>query len=90
MPGIDTNLLAQLPLADIGKVTFHKRDELTTDLICCNVVVGDRVWTFHEELAGWDLLIDHLQRLPCFRADWFAAVSQPPFATSETVAFSRQ
>ena len=89
MTGIDAKLLARLPLADIGKVTFHKRDEITTDLICCNVVVGEKVWTFHEELVGWDMLIEHLRGLPSFRDDWFAAVSLPPFATSETVAFRR-
>ncbi len=90
MTRIDEDMLAKFPLADIAKVTFYKRDELTTDLICCEVVVGDEMWTFHEELLGWDLLIGHLQGLPNFRGDWFAAVSQPPFALSETIAFSRQ
>jgi hypothetical protein len=90
MADIDADLLAKLPLTDIARVTFYKRDELTTDLICCDVLVGDEVWTFHEELVGWGLLINHLQRLPSFRGDWFGAVSQPPFIASETVAFSRQ
>jgi hypothetical protein len=90
MDGIDAGVLAQLPLADVSKVTFYKRDEITTDLICCDVVIGEKVWTFHEELVGWDALIGHLQRLPSFRADWFAAVSQPPFSASEMVAFTRQ
>lgn len=89
MPRINADILAQLPLAAIGKVTFYKRDEVTTDLICCDVAVADKVWSFHEELSGWDLLLDHLQRLPNFRTDWFASVSQPPFAASETIAFSR-
>jgi hypothetical protein len=88
MAAIDAELLSQLPLTDVGKVTFYKRDGITTDLICCEVVVGEKVWTFHEELVGWDLLIEHLKELPEFRADWFTAVSQPPFASSETVAFS--
>ena len=90
MAAIDAKLLAELPLTDIARVTFYKRDELTTDLICCDVLVGEQVRTFHEELVGWDALIDHLQRLPNVRGDWFAAVSQPPFSISETVAFSRQ
>jgi hypothetical protein len=90
MDAIDANLLAELPLSKIAKVTFYKRDELTTDLICCDVLVGEQVRTFHEEIVGWDTLIEHLQRLPNFRGDWFAAVSHPPFTTSETVAFSRQ
>jgi hypothetical protein len=90
MPAIDAELLAQLPLSAIRKVTFYKRDEVTTDLICCDVEVGDEAWTFHEELVGWSLLVEHLQRLPGFASDWFAAVSQPPFAESKTVAFSRE
>ncbi len=90
MAQIDSDLLAKLPLRSLGKVTFYKRDEITTDLILCDVVCGEKVWTFHEELVGWDLLIQHLQRLPGFRSDWFVAVSQPPFHSSETVAFSRQ
>lgn len=89
MTGIDAKLPTRLPLGDIGKVTFYKRDEITTDLICCDVTVGEKVWAFHEELVGWDMLIEHLRGLPSFRDDWFATVSQPAFAPSETVAFSR-
>ncbi|TCJ37087.1 hypothetical protein [Parafrankia sp. BMG5.11] len=89
MAGIDAEVLAQLPVAEVSKVAFYKRDEITTDLICCDVVVGEKVWTFHEKLPGWGALIDHLQTLPSFDANWFASVSQPPFASSETVAFAR-
>ncbi len=90
MAVIDRDLLARLPLAEISRVTFHKRDELATDLICCEIALGESVWTFHEELVGWDLLIDHLEKLPHFRADWFETVSRPAFAACETVAFSRR
>ena len=79
----------RLPLAKIDEVVFYKRDLLTTDRIYCDVKIADKVLSFHEELAGWDLLIDHLQHLPDFRVDWFASVSQPPFSTSKTVAFRR-
>ena len=81
--------LAELPPTSINKVTFYKRDELTTDLICCEVDVDGRTWFFHEEMPTWDALIAHFEGLPGFRADWFAAVSQPPFGICETVAFSR-
>lgn len=90
MAAIDAEVLAKLPLTDVTKVTFYKRDELTTDLICCEVVVAGQVRTFHEELVGWDLLLGHLEGLPGFRRDWFAAVSQPVYASNETVAFTRQ
>jgi hypothetical protein len=90
MGRITTDLLAQLPLTEVARVAFYKRDEIASDLICCDVVAAGKTWTFHEEIDGWRLLIDHLQSLPGFRRDWFAAVSQPSFAKSETVAFSRQ
>lgn len=89
MTAIDTNLLGQLPLTSIAKVTFYKRDEITSDLICCEVAVAGAVSTFNEEQVGWDLLLQHLYELPNFRTDWYAAVSLPPFETSELVAFSR-
>ncbi|MCT2398565.1 hypothetical protein [Novosphingobium mangrovi (ex Huang et al. 2023)] len=90
MANIDANFLAQLPLDEMARVTFYKRDEITNDLICCEVVMNSQTWSFHEENVGWGLLIKHLENLPGFRSDWFSAVSQPPFAASETVAFSRE
>jgi len=86
---IDAELLNKLPLSEIDRVTFYKRDEITSDLICCDVEITGKIWTFHEELEGWPALLRHLERLSGFQTDWFAAVSQPPFATSETIAFSR-
>lgn len=90
MTTIDASLLRRLPLDEIERVTFYKRDEITTDLICCDVLIGGQVWIFHEELVGWHLLMEHLQKLPNFQKHWFGAVSKPPFAESETVAFSRE
>jgi hypothetical protein len=86
---ITTSTLSQLPLAGIQAVIFYKRDEITTDLICCDVEVQGRVWTFHEEADGWQALIAHLSELPNFTSDWYAAVAEPAFAASVTVAFKR-
>jgi hypothetical protein len=83
-------ILAQLPLTDIDAVVFYKRDEITTDLICCDVEVAGCVSTFHEEAKGWADLIAHLSALPGFRADWYEAVVSPSFAASETIAFDRR
>jgi len=86
---IPKDIREQLPLADIRKVVFYKRDELTTDLICCDVEARELTWFFHEELEGWQDFVRYLEGLPNFRADWYASVVQPPFAPSETVAFQR-
>lgn len=80
----------QLPPRQIEVVTFYKRDELMTDLICCDVQIDGETFFFHEEAEGWDLLIKHLEQLPGFRSDWYASVSQPPFSLSTTVAFRRE
>ena len=89
METIDSVMLDQIRLSDVEEVTFYKRDEFTTDLICCDVRIGGKVWFFHEEAEGWDMLIRHLGNLPGWRWDWFSKVSPPPFAESRTVAFSR-
>ena len=83
------NMLDELHLDEVSKVSFYKRDELTTDLICCDVVAGDKTLTFHEEMKCWDALIDHLQMLQGMDKGWFAKVSEPAFAATETVAFER-
>ena len=86
---ITPDILAHLQLPEIDSVVFYKRDEITTDLICCDVDVAGRVWTFHEETRGWEGLIAHLVCLPGFRTDWYADVVNPLFSASETVAYRR-
>jgi hypothetical protein len=86
---IPDNLSDEVPLDEIQKVTFFKRDELTTDLICCDIEGRERVWFFHEEAEGWDNLLRHLERLPNFKRHWYQEVVQPPLATCNTVAFSK-
>lgn len=86
---VDQDIIDQLPLDRIDRVIFYNRDELATDLICCDVAIGGQDWFFHEELPGWDLLLKHLEQLPGFRTDWYVAVVDPPFARSETLAFER-
>jgi hypothetical protein len=62
MVTISAELLDRLPLVEIDQVTFYKRDEVTTDLICCDVEIRGKTWSFHEELVGWELLLQHLQK----------------------------
>jgi len=41
----------------------------------------------HEDLEGWEELTACLRDLPGFDADWFANVSQPPFAECRTLVY---
>lgn len=78
-----------LPPNEVLRVEFYKRDELTTDLICCEVTAksGD-VYFAHEDKANWPELLRQLSDLPGFDQDWFAKVSQPPFEECSYVAYA--
>jgi allophanate hydrolase subunit 2 len=77
------------PLSDVNRVIFFKRDELTSDLICCEFSANGCHWTYHEETDEWKALVNELNALPGFMSNWFEQVSQPTFATSEFVAYER-
>ncbi|WP_138983903.1 hypothetical protein [Sphingomonas elodea] len=81
--------MAAIDWSAVERVTFFKRDELTTDLVCCEIDGGTRQWLFHEEMRGWTVLQARLATLPGFRGDWFVHVSQPAFAASSFLAYAR-
>jgi hypothetical protein len=84
-------LVQRVELDEIQRVVMYKRDEWTTDLVCCEVWLSaaeDDV-TLHEEMAGFDNAMSLLETLPGFRKDWREDVIQPPFAPNVTVVFER-
>ncbi|MEO6580954.1 MAG: hypothetical protein ABIN83_07360 [Sphingomicrobium sp.] len=80
-------------LADIRKVTFYKRDEVTTDLICCDVEIdagdGSKTWFIHEEDESWLAWLEELARLPGFDSAWYSKVYLPAFENCQTIAYER-
>ena len=77
------------PLETINRVTFYKRDELTTDLICCDVESANGTLFLHEEADEWPSAVEQLACLEGFRKDWLSQVSQPPFQPCTFVAYER-
>lgn len=78
----------RLKLSDIVEIAAYKRDEITTDLICFDVTAADgAVWTFHEEIVGFDDLVAAVERLPGFVAHWRDAIVLPPFEWNRTVVW---
>ena len=80
---------ADISFQAVERVEFFKRDELTTDLICCEVVTEARSQLFHEEMSDWTDLIAALEGLDGFRKDWFSQISKPPFEECRFVAFQK-
>lgn len=80
-------------LDEVKAVIAYKRDQFTTDLVCCDIVTGagggEQIRTIHEELPGFDLAMARLQALPDFSQTWRADVILPAFATNRTIIYSR-
>jgi len=88
-PDISRELEDELPRESIDRVVFYQRDEVASDLICCDIIQGDAVRTFHEGLGGWPRLCEYVATLPGFDTDWWQKVTRTPFARNEVVAFQR-
>lgn len=76
---------------DVRRAEMYKRDELTTDLVCCDLTVEQNgirsVYTLHEDAPGWHEFLTWLGMLPGFWADWRSAVILPAFQPNRTVVF---
>jgi hypothetical protein len=79
--------------AEVSAIVAYKLDELTTDLVCCDIVTGaghgKQIRTIHEELLGFDTAMKAFEALPGFDRQWREAVLLPPFATNRTVVYDR-
>ena len=80
-------------LSDVLKVVAYKRDELTTDLICFDVITDAgsnlETRTFHEEQPEFEKIVGELAALPGFLHEWRERVVLPPFSPCETIIYSR-
>ncbi len=80
-------------LEEIKTIFAYKLDEITTDLVCCDIVTGvgdgEQIRTIHEELPGFDVAMARLEALPAFNQMWRDDVLLPPFATNRTTIYSR-
>jgi hypothetical protein len=72
----------------ISRVEAYKRDLITTDLICLDLLTKDgAIISVHEELEGFQALTEKLASLPRFDADWYAKVMKPAFVENRTLVY---
>ena len=78
---------------EVSAIVAYKLDELTTDLICCDIVTGagdaEQIRTIHEELPGFEAVMARIEMLSGFDRKWRDDVIDPPFATNRTVIYTR-
>ncbi len=76
-------------LAKVLRVEFYKRDQITSDLIFCDITLTDTTIQANEDMPHWDELIRKLEFLGGFDVEWFSQVSQPAFAKCRYAAFKK-
>jgi hypothetical protein len=78
---------------EVSAIVAYKLDELSTDLVCCDIVTGagdgEQIRTIHEDLPGFDAAMKAFEDLPGFDCQWRNAVVLPPFATNRTIVYDR-
>jgi hypothetical protein len=77
----------------VRAIVAYKIDELTTDLVCCDIVTGssdgEQIRTIHEEIPGFSTFMTRFEALPGFNKQWRDAVILPPFAANRTTIYDR-
>lgn len=81
--------IAKLQWSEIKEVTAFKRDLLTTDLVCFEVMTTKGLlYEFNEDVPGFELWVSEMQRtLLGFDSSWRDRVISPPFAPNRTAIF---
>lgn len=81
-------------LDKVRAIVAYKIDELTTDLVCCDIVTGsghgEQIRTIHEEIPGFDAVMARFETLPGFNRKWRETVILPPFASNRAIIYDRR
>jgi len=77
--------------AEVDRIVGYKLDLFTTDEICLELHVGDRVIRFSESTRGWYQFMKRLKVIfPGIPNGWDWDVVKRPFASNYTVLFERE
>ena len=75
---------------EIEEINVYKKDLLTIDLICMDIVFGETYITFSEDTHGWYYLVNKLKEIFIHIAkDWDSNIILPPFDTSYKTIYKR-
>ena len=86
----DKVIVDEIPWPAIQIIVAYKRDLITTDLICFDMVLDDgSLIEINEEMDGFDHLLTALERqFPLFDRTWPDKVVHPPFAPNRTIVYT--
>lgn len=78
--------------SDVRRATAHKRDLISTDLVCLEFDLATQSFEVNEEMAGWQSLVDllgqYLEGAQSY-SKWWPEVVQPAFHPCRVLVFER-
>ena len=83
-------LLEAVAWPSVSIIVAYKRDLITTDLICFEIVLDDgSMIEINEEMDGFDLFLNGLEStFESYNRTWPDSVVLPPFAPNRTLVYS--
>lgn len=76
--------------ADIERLIAYKKDLMTTDEICLDIIFDSRQLTINEGTPGWDQFVEKTKlAFPGIPKNWDTEITKPAFATNLTILFQR-
>ena len=76
---------------DIERLIAYKRDLMTTDEICLDIVFNNWQTTINEETLGWYQFVEKTKVIfPSIPKNWDTEIVHPAFETNLTILYQRQ
>ena len=75
---------------EIEEINVYKKDLMTFDLICMDIIFNETFVTFSEDTPGWYVLLNKLKEVfNDIPKDWDSSVVLPPFETNFKIIYKR-
>ena len=75
---------------EIEEINVYKKDLMTVDLICMDIIFKNTFITFSEETPDWDILVDKLKEIfNNIQRDWDTEIVSSPFKTNFKTIYKR-
>ena len=76
--------------ADIERLIAYKKDLVTIDEICLDIIYNNREITLTEETAGWYQFLQKIRLVfPSILENWDRDITNPAFATNLRILYQR-
>jgi hypothetical protein len=83
--------LSEVQWTSITTILGYKKDLITYDTICLDIVFNNRTLTICEESAGWVDLLEALKKqFPGIPDNWYLDIMKPAFKTNLILLYDRQ